>query len=337
MPTPIQTLIHRAVRDDSKPLNILTFPTHERYETGLAKTGHRFYGWQGPNVKTWNTTYAEIPDNYHILDGSKLDAQLPLWVDVDIVLSQNKWAQYDIGKKIATQLNCPFITLEHTLPTPNLPRSIAYQLAQLKGDLDVFISDYSIEKWGWRKDSDNVIVVRHGVDTDLFSPSDDVEREDLVCSVVNDWMNRDWCCGFKLWQQVSGWPDKLRFPINVWGDTPGLSVAGDVPTLIHQYRRSRIFLNTSLVSPVPTVLLEAMSCGCAVVSTNNCMIPEFIEHGENGFLCSTPDEMQYYIHLLRTDEKLAETLGKAARQTIVDNFSLDKFVNNWNEVFKQVL
>lgn len=336
MPTALQTMTRVSTRDNEKPLNIMTFPTHERYETGLAQTGHRFYAWQGPNIKTWNKKYAPVPLNYHLLDGSKLDGQLPLWVDIDLVLSQNKFGQYEVANSIARKLQVPLITLEHTLPTPNLPSGIRRLLASMKGDFDLFISEYSIAQWGWEK-GEKVDIVHHGVDSELFKPDHNIEREDLVCSVVNDWINRDWCCGFRIWQDVTKWPNS-DLPLNVWGDTSGLSVsAADVPSLVKQYQRSRIFLNTSLISPVPTVLLEAMSSGCAVVSTDTCMIPEFIKHGENGFLASNARELRQYVDLLRRDKELAEKMGKAARKTIVENFSLDKFVNKWNEVFRKMI
>lgn len=335
MPTALQTMLRKATRDDDKPLNILTFPTHERYETGLAKTGHNFYGWQGPNIKTWNTKFAPVPQNYTILNGKLLDAQFPLWLDIDLVLSQNKFGQYGIAAQVARRLQCPLVTLEHTLPTPDLSKSVKWYLSSMKGDLDVFISEYSIEQWGWTKE-DNVEVVHHGVDTELFTPGNG-EREDKVISVVNDWMNRDWCCGFRIWQDATGWP-KSSLPLNVWGDTTGLSrAAEDVHELIREYQRSTIFLNTSLISPVPTALLEAMSCGCAVVSTDTCMIPEFIHHGENGFLADNPEDLRKYVDILRTDDNLRQRMGAAARATIVDNFSMDKFVNKWKEVFRKAI
>jgi len=336
VPTALQTYNRIATRKENEPLNILTFCTHERYETGLAKTGHRFYAWQGPNIKPWKTQYAPVPENYHILDGRKKDSQLPLWVDIDLVLSQNKFAQYEIARVVSRQLQVPLITLEHTLPTPNWSEGTKRFIQSMKGDLDLFISEYSIAQWGWEK-NEKVDIIHHGVDTELFTPSADVERENIVCSVVNDWMNRDWCCGFNLWREVTKWP-KPEFKINVWGDTKGLSTAApDVPSLVKEYQRSRIFLNTSLISPVPTVLLEAMSCGCAVVSTDTCMIPEFIQHGKNGFLGKNARELRYYVDMLRRDEKLAEQLGKAARETIVNNFSMDKFVKKWTEIFRKMV
>ena len=80
------------------------------------------------------------------------------------------------------------------------------------------------------------------------------------------------------------------------GDTPGLSEpAASTEGLVATYQNSRIFLNTSTISPVPTALMEAMSCGCAVVSTATCMIPEVIEHGVNGFITNDTQEMKQYL------------------------------------------
>ena len=45
MLSPISSIIRAATRKSGK-LNILTFPTHERYETMLCKTGHNFYAYR---------------------------------------------------------------------------------------------------------------------------------------------------------------------------------------------------------------------------------------------------------------------------------------------------
>ena len=58
---------------------------------------------------------------------------------------------------------------------------------------------------------------------------------------------------------------------------PASTPAESVADLVNEYCSSKVFLNTSTVSPIPTTLLEAMSCGSAVVSTATCMIPEIIE------------------------------------------------------------
>lgn len=122
----------------------------------------------------------------------------------------------------------------------------------------------------------------------------------------------------------------------VLGDSKGLSKpAANIEELVKTYQQSRIFLNTSLISPIPTALLEAMSTGCACVSTSNCMIPEIIEHGVNGFISNDERELRGYLERLLKDEELAKKLGQAARQTILDKFSLSSFVNNWDSYIRK--
>ena len=36
----VQSVIRNSTRKNNEPLNILSFPTHERYQTNLAETGH---------------------------------------------------------------------------------------------------------------------------------------------------------------------------------------------------------------------------------------------------------------------------------------------------------
>ena len=137
------------------------------------------------------------------------------------------------------------------------------------------------------------------------------------------------CCGFKIWQKVID-----GFPFKVFGDTPGLSKAApSTQVLIEEYNKSLIFLNTSTISPVPTVLLEAMSCGCAVVSTATCMIPDSIQSGHNGFISNDVNELREKIVFLLQNPDIAKKIGINARETIKSRLGLDRFVNDWNKIF----
>jgi glycosyltransferase involved in cell wall biosynthesis len=141
------------------------------------------------------------------------------------------------------------------------------------------------------------------------------------------------CCGHKIWERVT-----QGLPVYPVGDTKGLSVpARDIDELVNFYQRARIFINTSTVSPVPSALLEAMSCGCACVSTATCMIPEFIIDGYNGFITNDEEQMRERLILLLNNPKLAEQIGKNARKTIENEFSIERFANDWTTLFKKVL
>ena len=84
-------------------------------------------------------------------------------------------------------------------------------------------------------------------------------------------------------------------------------------------------------------LLEAMSCGCPVVTMATCAIPEIINHGENGFLVNSQQEVNQYTKELFSNEELRKSMGEKARETILDKFSIEGFSSQWNELLEGVL
>lgn len=329
----VGSIIRAATRKPGEPLNILCCPTHERYESGLAKTEHNFYAIRTEGVKDWDRTYAPLPNNYTLLNPSRASNQVPPDLDFDLVLSQNKFGQYQILSQIAGKLQLPLVSLEHTLPHPSWDGRQKSELRELRGERNVFISNFSVGQWGWSPKDPTLRVIHHGIDTETFCPNEMLcDRKPLLLSVVNDWINRDWCCGYNLWKDVT-----KDLPVLAVGKTPGLSEpAKSIPDLVMKYRSSRVFLNTSLISPVPTALLEAMACGCAVVSTATAMIPEVITHGEDGFIANDPKELRSYCQMLLQDEELAGEVGRRARETVLAKFSMGAFVEKWNRVFEEV-
>ncbi len=329
MPTAVSSIIRAATRQPDEPLNILDFCTHERYQTGLALTGHNFYAWRvlDGSIKDWDTTYAPLPSNYSLLNPHEGIRQIPAWLDIDLILSQNKFGQFNIAKQLADQLQVPLISLEHTLPVPIWDASQLANFKKMKGNINIFISEFSRKAWGWSEDEANVI--HHGIDTDIFRPLEQINKKKHVLSVVNDWVNRDWCCGFELWRNVT-----QSLPVFPVGKTPGLSQpARNITELVQFYNEAQIFINTSIISPVPTSLLEAMSCGSAVVSTATCMIPEIIKNGHNGYITNDPRELRRYLEMLLDNPDECVRLGTNARQTITENFNMKNFVESWNDVF----
>lgn len=305
--------------------NILTFPTHERYESQLCKTGHNFYSFSMPNLKKWNKKQTEVPSNYYILpEQSVCD-----YINYDFILVQSKYWQYQVAQQINQNLRLPVICLEHTLPTPQtLSTKHIEAMKHMLGDFNVFISDYSRKAW---EINYNTTIIHHGLDTDTFKNTDK-ERKDHVLTVANDFINRDYCLNYSGWSRVTS-----GLNIKVIGDNPGLSEpAPSIDSLVDEYNSCSVYFNSTTLSPIPTTLLEAMACGCAVVSTATCMIPEVIENGVNGFISNDENQLRTYIELVLSDEELRNKLGNAARQTIVEKFSQDVFINKWNKLFDTV-
>jgi glycosyltransferase involved in cell wall biosynthesis len=76
---------------------------------------------------------------------------------------------------------------------------------------------------------------------------------------------------------------------------------------------------------IPVVLMEAMSCGLAVVASDLSGIPELVEDGETGLLVPFGDALALSKALARLADEpvLRAKLGEAARLRILDSFDVD--------------
>ena len=109
--------------------------------------------------------------------------------------------------------------------------------------------------------------------------------------------------------------------------------------LIQTYQNATIQVIPSIYEGLPTVLLEAMSCGLPVVATNIGGIREVISSGENGILFSpgSPKEMADAIIKLLNDESLRIKLGSNARETILEKYTWDRISDNFIDIYKSIL
>jgi glycosyltransferase involved in cell wall biosynthesis len=326
------TILRQATRRPDEPLNILTFASHERYEPNLCKTGHNFYSFYGGhNIKGWNTKYAPVPENYILIDINK---PIPN-VNYDLLLCHNPFVHLPLALQLSKQMGLPILSVMHTTPTPNwTPEN--YQQSKNIFDIanhTVFITEFNRVMWAFP--TQNTDVIYHGIESDVFYPAG-LERQPYVLSVANDYINRNWALGFNLYKEVI---IDNNLPRKHIGDTPGFSKpCNDLTEIVKEYNKALVFVNTSLHSPVPMSLLEAMSCGCAVVTTNTSAIPDIIVHGKNGFLVPPhkPHKMKEYIEFLFTHPDVAKSMGEEARKTVVEKFSMKRFVGEWNFILRKV-
>lgn len=318
----VKSIIHCANSVNKKKFRILTFPTHERYQTQLCKTGHDFFELNLAKQKKWNLDQCPFPENYYSLPSENLCGHL----EYDFILSQSKFGQFQVAQKLYGLLGIPVISLEHTVPLKGFQKEDQINsMRSLIGNINVFISEYSQNVWNLPVDSH---IVKHGIDTETLKPIDSIVKENHVLTVANDFANRDYCLNFTGWKRIV-----KDFGCRLIGDNPGLSISAPLDILVREYNKCAIYLNTSTLSPIPTSLLEAMSCGCAVVSTATCEIPSIITNGVNGYISNDENELRDYIKLLLNDEDKRKELGHNARQTILDNYGEQQFIDQWNEIF----
>jgi glycosyltransferase involved in cell wall biosynthesis len=340
MYNPLCSIIREAKRKRDEPLNILTFVAHERYEPSLCETGHNFYSVITEETRYWHEEYAPIPKNYSIFRDAVPHSIIN---GIDLIISHNPFVHIPLAHNLGLQV--PTINIFHTMPTPDWDNQNLPPNAKSMFDWcteHVYISEFNKYSWGY----DRGEVILHGIDTELFKPGNkgprtsDKGREAFyrlprVLTVANDYINRDWCLGFGIWNAIAN--ELPMFPV---GDTPGLSKpAPSLDAMIEMYQDSLVFLNTSTASPIPMSLLEAMACGCACVSAATCLIPDVIEDGVNGFLCPPhkPEMFKDRCKYLLDNPDTAMEMGLRARDTIKDMFGLDRFVKEWNDLIWRVV
>ena len=331
--------IRSLMRQPKKKLNILTFATHERYEENLCKTGHNFYSLR--IGKEWDETYAPIPENYYIVD------RIPEFLDIDIVLSHTSCERIQVAHDLLSGIrggfrNLAIPVLRHCHVLPDVRFDTEQEIssfAQIPVDANSFISNFNRASWGFSED--NSSVVEHGIDTEFWGESYSnktmLYNDNYVLSVVNEFPTRDWCCGFNLWREVASSID-CQVVGKCTGEYAGFSQPAESREHLRQlYQMAPVFLNTSLHSPVPTVMMEAMACGCPVVTTGTCMIPEIIKHGVNGIIADNASDLKFWCRELLSKPELARKIGENGRKTIVEKYNLKNFVDGWNNLLYKTI
>ena len=94
-----------------------------------------------------------------------------------------------------------------------------------------------------------------------------------------------------------------------------------------------IFMMSSVFEGLPIALLEAMSSGCAIVSTKAGGVVEAIRDERDGLLCEVGDWecLAKKCSLLIQDSGRRDNLQKASRERVIESFSLNAMVEKLEE------
>jgi len=97
-------------------------------------------------------------------------------------------------------------------------------------------------------------------------------------------------------------------------------------SMVHIHLSAPLFLSWSL--------LEAMSSGCSIVSSDNAPVTEVIEHDVNGKLVPffNADRLADEVMTLLEDRDLANRLSENARKTVLDKYNKASCVNQWKQL-----
>ena len=83
-------------------------------------------------------------------------------------------------------------------------------------------------------------------------------------------------------------------------------------------------------------LIQYMACGLPVVASPVGVNCEIVEHGVNGFLAETPEEWEIALRTLLSDPELRKRMGKAGREKIERQYSLQVTGPRLTELLKTI-
>lgn len=82
--------------------------------------------------------------------------------------------------------------------------------------------------------------------------------------------------------------------------------------------------------------IQYMAFGLPTVATNVGTTPRIIQHMENGWLVRSSEEWVVALEALIRDPALRRRLGEAARQTVLDNYSVDAIKSSYSNILESV-
>jgi len=204
-----------------------------------------------------------------------------------------------------------------------------------------------------------LITIPNGVDTNKFRPLDKenlkarwgIKNEKIIVSigklimpkghhllikVLSEFLKNT---NIKLFIVGTGpYMQNLKEITRKLGVSDKVFFAGEVQheELASFYNLADVFVFPSLLKEgLPYVILEAMACGVPVIASHTGGIPTAIENYKTGILVGPGNlsELNEKILEVLNDEELARRLGKKARKKVLEEFSLDKMINDTLSVY----
>jgi len=110
--------------------------------------------------------------------------------------------------------------------------------------------------------------------------------------------------------------------------------------VLNALKRCRFVVAPSIwPEPCPTIILEAMSFGRAVIAGKSGGIPEIVKHGETGYLLNPRNIRDFakYLRLLSNDLYLSEKMGSSGKARFLERFTAEKVVKDTESLYAEVL
>jgi glycosyltransferase involved in cell wall biosynthesis len=109
------------------------------------------------------------------------------------------------------------------------------------------------------------------------------------------------------------------------------------PDVYEYFRMTDVFVCPSRNESLPLVVLEAMAFGLPIVSTDVFGVPEAVQHEREALLVGPgdPTALAAGVRRLLDDPALAARLGATARATLVERFTLERMIDEYDRLMAE--
>jgi glycosyltransferase involved in cell wall biosynthesis len=200
---------------------------------------------------------------------------------------------------------------------------------------------------------DKIRVIYNGVDPDRFTPAAREPAGQLVISTARIDPLKDIETFLRMAALVRATNREARFA--VYGSTPDreylakclalrkelgldgvVQLGAEAANVVAAYQEADVVVLTSISEAFPYSVLEAMSCGKAVVATDVGGVREALE--SNGVLVppADPESLAVEVRRLLDDPALRLRLGTRARATVMGTFRTDHSIARYLELYTEL-
>lgn len=310
-----------------KTERILTFNHHEAYLSSLASTNLPFLVIEKYKSLDllWNKKVRPIPDNFDLATYDKaIERSLKDHTIHTIVCHTIKNLLWLFPYRKQRFIFVAHVTLRYDTfsnAVKSFLKKLFFKIFAATHNVQlVAVSQFKLDSWGLKGE---VIPLTPNV-----FPKITPEKNQKILVIGNEIKQRG---------KESGWDiiESLRKKINITivGNNPDIPDAikpNSFDEFLEIFQTGRIFLFTTRPpynDGYNTAMLEAMQMGMPVVTMSHPSSP--IEHGVNGLVGSTPEELLEHLQTLQKDDDLVAKLGKNAMKTIEESFSQEQFTRKW--------
>ncbi len=302
---------------------LLVFNCHEPWVHQLGVLGYKIdivIGLKGRYLETWDEQMRPMPPNSRLITLPQAQQSQTRYY---CIITHNINDLLDIKHRHEPRLIVIHSTFEGRALDENsdvIPQDMKDTLKKylkLIGGHAVAVSMLKGKSWDFSGD-----IVPFAVHDDDYLPYSGQTSSGLrICNFIE---NRK---TILLWDFHEKAFDGI--PVRLVGHNPkmpGVRAANSWDHLKRMLQSHRFYIHTAnpeLEDGYNMASLEAMAAGMPILGNRHHTSP--IEHGVSGFLSDDPAELRKYANMLLEDKILATMMGREARKTVTEQFSMTKF------------